>query len=381
MTDVVVTQPRESVAGFGVGTPGITPPSDPDRRGVFLDDVVVELGLADRETIDLAVQSAQHAEQTFERYVLESGILNEDQLSRAVAERNGLDHVDLDRFTVDTGVAEMVTRSAAERYRAVPIAFAADGAVIAAVEDPFDSLGLSDIEAITRSEVRPAIAAASGIRALIEKLPEQAPPRPSPIIEETEKREEPAADAAEPEPVVVAVPEPMPVEMLQIDQEPEQTTEEEPVVEDEIVVDLETAMVDTPTPVETPVESGDDAPQAFEPQEEVASEGEPAAAELASVPSPETDAVGLARIERELGSLQESTRRADGLAGDVERRINELKSADERSVQLEADLNVAQRRVEELEEQISGVDTLAEELRETTTKLEEVNRVLEGSVG
>ena len=50
-------------------------------------------------------------------------------------------------------------------------------------------------------------------------------------------------------------------------------------------------------------------------------------------------------------------------------------------MQLQADLDVAQRRVEELEERINGVDTLADELRATTAKLEEVNRVLEGSVG
>ena len=97
---------------------------------------------------------------------------------------------------------------------------------------------------------------------------------------------------------------------------------------------------------------------------------------------PESEPVsGPTEIESELGSLQEVARRSDELAGNVERRINELKSADERSVQLEADLDVAQRRVGELEERTSGVDTLAEELRATTAKLEEVNRVLEGSVG
>ncbi len=37
--------------------------------------------------------------------------------------------------------AQMVARSAAERYRAVPVAFASDGALIVAVEDPFDTLG------------------------------------------------------------------------------------------------------------------------------------------------------------------------------------------------------------------------------------------------
>ena len=37
--------------------------------------------------------------------------------------------------------AQMVARSAAERYRAVPVAFASDGALIVAVQDPFDLSG------------------------------------------------------------------------------------------------------------------------------------------------------------------------------------------------------------------------------------------------
>jgi chromosome segregation ATPase len=86
-------------------------------------------------------------------------------------------------------------------------------------------------------------------------------------------------------------------------------------------------------------------------------------------------------LESELGSLQETARRADELAATVERRISELKGDTvERTERLEADLAAARRRVEELEAHASGVDTLAEELRATTAKLEEVNRVLEGSV-
>jgi MshEN domain len=379
VTELLSSSARRSIAGFEIGATGVTPPSNPDRRGVFLDDVVVELGLADREAMDAAVQSAQQAEKTFERYVLESGVLDEEQLSRALAERNGLDHIDLDQFPVDTGAAEMVTRSAAERYRAVPVAFAADGAVIVAVEDPFDSLGLSDIEAITRSEVRPAIAAASGIRTLIEKLPEQSLSRPPVVAEEVEEIEEPAPAVLEEEPIVVnvapppkvAAPEP-PLEVEpSLDVEPppsqEQTTEEEPVVEDETVVNFGNGLVETQTPVESP----DGYSPVLEPVVDPAPESEPESEPVS----------GPTEIESELGSLQEVARRSDELAGNVERRINELKSADERSVQLEADLDVAQRRVGELEERISGVDTLAEELRATTAKLEEVNRVLEGSVG
>ena len=83
--------------------------------------------------------------------------------------------------------AQMVARSAAMRYGAVPVAFASDGALIVAVEDPFDTLGISDIEVMTRSSVRPAIATASGIEALVERLPDQAvekPPAEEPPVEE-----------------------------------------------------------------------------------------------------------------------------------------------------------------------------------------------------
>ena len=173
-------------------------------------------------------------------------------------------------------------------------------------------------------------------------------------------------------PPKVAAPEPSLEVEPSLDVEPppsqEQTTEEEPVVEDETVVNFGNGLVETQTPVER---SRDGYSPAFEPVVDPAPESEPESEPVS----------GPTEIESELGSLQEVARRSDELAGNVERRINELKSADERSVQLEADLDVAQRRVGELEERISGVDTLAEELRATTAKLEEVNRVLEGSVG
>lgn len=177
MIEAVPSQTPVSAAGPEVEVAGITHPSDPGRRGAFLADVIVELGFAGQETIDEATQAARQSERTLERYLLENGILDEHQLSLAIAERNGLDHVDLDSFEVDMGAVEMVGRSAAQRYRAMPIAFAPDGALIVAVEDPF-TLGINDIEVMTRSEVRPVIATASGIQGLIEGLPKEVPSRP-----------------------------------------------------------------------------------------------------------------------------------------------------------------------------------------------------------
>lgn len=68
--------------------------------------------------------------------------------------------------------ARLISRSTALRYRAVPIAFATDGALIVAVADPVDALAISDVEVMTKSETRKAVASGSTIDALAERLPE-----------------------------------------------------------------------------------------------------------------------------------------------------------------------------------------------------------------
>jgi hypothetical protein len=121
--------------------------------------------------VERAVEGAREPGQTVALILLESGAIDEDQLSRAVAERHGLDHVDLEQFEVDPEAAALISRSAALRYRALPIAFAADGAVIVAIEDPVDALAINDTAEMTRSEVRTVVASGSAIEALIERLP------------------------------------------------------------------------------------------------------------------------------------------------------------------------------------------------------------------
>jgi hypothetical protein len=316
MTELAPADARVSVAGFEAGTPGVTPPSNPGRRGVFLTDVVAELGLADRERIEEAAQAVGQSGKTVEQYLLDSGVLDEDRLSLAIAERNGLDHVDLDRFEVDMGAAEMVGRSAALRYRAAPIAFAPDGALIVAVEDPFDSLGVSDIEVMARCEVRTVIATPSGIRGLIERLPDE-PARTAP---------------AEPPPAPQSQPEPPP----QPDPQPQQQSQPPPEPQSQPETQLE--------PPPEPVPTGE-----------------------------------LGDLSSELRALQETARRADALALTVERRIEELEGADERARRLERELLAAKERNADLERRVSGVGAAAAELRATTEKLEATYRALEES--
>jgi hypothetical protein len=169
------------IAGPGSGPPlsgpGVTPPSLSGAGRRFLSDILVELGFVDQDQAERAVETARHPGQTPEKVLLESGTITEDQLARALAERYGLDHIDLTEFPVDTSAAGLLRQTAAKRYMAAPVGFADDGALVLAVSDPADSLGLSDIAVMTKLPVRPAVASRSQIAKLVDTLSFMVEPR------------------------------------------------------------------------------------------------------------------------------------------------------------------------------------------------------------
>jgi MshEN domain len=162
------------IAGPGSGPPlsgaGVTPPSLSGAGRRFLSDILVELGFVTQDEADQAVEAARKPGQTPEKVLIESGAITEDQLARALAERYALDHIDLTEFPVDTSAAALLRQTAAKRYMAAPVGFAEDGALVLAVSDPADSLGLSDIAVMTKLAVRPAVAARSQIAKLVDTL-------------------------------------------------------------------------------------------------------------------------------------------------------------------------------------------------------------------
>jgi Type II secretion system (T2SS), protein E, N-terminal domain len=147
---------------------GVVPPTGGGRSG-FLSDVIVELGFASRETVEQAVRAARSGS-TVARVLVEMGAISEEQLARATAERYGIDYVDLAGFEVDPAAANLIKPPAARRYRAVPIAYAGKGLLVA-MADPADALGVNDIAVMTKLKVRPAVASRPALEGLLEALP------------------------------------------------------------------------------------------------------------------------------------------------------------------------------------------------------------------
>ncbi len=149
---------------------GITRPSRRGASSRFLTDVIVEMGLATRAQVNDAIDSSRGLGTTPERVLLDVGALTHDGLARALAERYGLDYLDLGLFSVDMSAANLVTTAAAKRYQAVPVAFADERTLLVAMADPSNVLAVDDIAIMTGYEIRVAVAPPDDITAMISRL-------------------------------------------------------------------------------------------------------------------------------------------------------------------------------------------------------------------
>jgi type IV pilus assembly protein PilB len=174
--------------------PGITHPLRRHAGPRFLTDVIVELGFTDRERADAAVAAAREAASTPEEVLVGWGAITEDQLARAIAERNGLDHLDLSLFHIDMAAANLLSSAAAKRYDAVPVAFIGDRGLLVAMADPTNVLAIDDIALMTGYDVRPAVASGDDVDSLVSRLT-----RLDDVVQSTvfEDEEEPATEVVD----------------------------------------------------------------------------------------------------------------------------------------------------------------------------------------
>jgi type IV pilus assembly protein PilB len=152
------------------GYDGITKPSRRGSSQRFLTDVIVDMSLASRRQVDDAIESSRNSGTTPERVLVDQGVLTADALARALAERYGLDHLDLGVFAVDMAAANLVSTTVAKRYQTVPVAFADKRTLLVAMADPSNVLAVDDIAIMTGYEIRVAVAPPDDITGLISRL-------------------------------------------------------------------------------------------------------------------------------------------------------------------------------------------------------------------
>jgi len=162
--------PTDLSDGGYVGPSGVRKPTRTDRVGRSLTDVIVELGLAPRERVIEAMQISAETGAPPERVLLSLEAISPDAVAIALAERYGLDYLDLTVFNADMAAANLVTSQVAKRYEALPVAFVGDRGLLVAMADPANVHAVDDIAILTGYEVHVAVATSEDIAAVIARL-------------------------------------------------------------------------------------------------------------------------------------------------------------------------------------------------------------------
>ena len=172
------------------GTPGLTPPIARGRSDGFVIDVLVELGYVAEDQARITIEAAHAAARPPESLLLEQGVINPDQLSRAVAERYGLDHIDLSVYSVDMAAANLISVSTARRYKALPVGFVDRETLLVAMADPTNVLAVDDIQISTALACNVAVAAEDDLDSLVGRLNTLQSAVSEAVVEGTEEIEE-----------------------------------------------------------------------------------------------------------------------------------------------------------------------------------------------
>jgi type IV pilus assembly protein PilB len=136
----------------------------------MIGEVVVDLGFADRLTVEEAVAAARAQGRPTGLVLVERGVLRHDQLARVVAERFGLDFVDLSVYDLDMGAVSLLSAETAKRYQAVPVGFCDDGSLLLAMANPTNVLTIDDVAMMTGRRVRAAAASVEDLNLLLTRL-------------------------------------------------------------------------------------------------------------------------------------------------------------------------------------------------------------------
>ncbi len=174
MSELTLLRPAEGARtpahSGSVKSTALTQAAGELRPGRLIGDVVVDLGFATREKVEEAVEIARAQRKPTGQILVEQGILRHDQLARVVAERYGLDYIDLSVYELDMGAVNLIDMEAIRRYQAVPVGFLEDGTLLLAMADPTNVLTVDDIAMLTGRRVRAASASIEDLNILIMRL-------------------------------------------------------------------------------------------------------------------------------------------------------------------------------------------------------------------
>ncbi|MBI1953028.1 MAG: Flp pilus assembly complex ATPase component TadA [Candidatus Omnitrophica bacterium] len=137
-------------------------------RQKVVDLLAAEKGI-DRSKIAGLLELARSRGKSFGAVLVEEKVVTQQELLATLSRGLGLPPINLSRYTIDAGLAEVVPERIARQYRLVPVSRLGKRLSVA-MEDPLNVLALDDLTMLTAYEISPVIASGADIDQAIVRL-------------------------------------------------------------------------------------------------------------------------------------------------------------------------------------------------------------------
>jgi type IV pilus assembly protein PilB len=128
--------------------------------------VLIEMGAITRPTLEAALQRQRQEGGRLGEILVAAGAITPELMGDGLARRLGVPRARLSK-AVDPNVLELLDERSRRRYRVIPLAVEASGALLLAMADPSDVLTLDDLRVLVGRDVKPALALDSEIDAFL----------------------------------------------------------------------------------------------------------------------------------------------------------------------------------------------------------------------
>jgi len=192
-------------------------PEEISSLGVPLGTLIFRAGLLTEEQLEDALQEGVRTGKRLGEVLVESGLLNERDLGRLLADQKGLRFVELGSLAADPTAVALLTGEKAHMLAALPIGFE-DDIPLVAVADPSNELVTENLRRALGRDPRLVVASRSDLHVAIDRLHAPEPPA------------EPEPEPLPQEPAALPELEPVAVEPLQPQPEPVQLGPAAPVL-------------------------------------------------------------------------------------------------------------------------------------------------------
>jgi type IV pilus assembly protein PilB len=142
--------------------------AEPSR--VPLGTLLVRDGVIDTEQLEHALAEKEQTGRRLGEIFVSLGWVQASELARVLAEQHGLEYVDLATSDVDPGASSLLPEKYARRYEALPIRFLTEEMVLVAVADPTNVVASDDLRLAIGMNMRIAVAAATDLAQLIDRV-------------------------------------------------------------------------------------------------------------------------------------------------------------------------------------------------------------------